>query len=347
MAKVDPIEIYVERALQGGTRHDAIRAELLQAGWPERAVEAALGGWADNGTVPPVPRPRAGFSFVDLLAYLVLLGALAVTALNIVTLTHGLLNFLMPDPLDGSSVGRAEQARWGLATLIVSAPLYGGLMRWIDRGLQRHPFKRAASVRAVALGLMLTVAVIIFASDAVYTIFALLNGELTARFAAKALVVALVALGVLVIGRSDLNLESDGRAKRLVLWAGSAVTLALVGWTLLATGAPASVRDQRLDRQRYSDITNIATRMRCTEGGILPDTLAPADVAAYCPGRDIAPVTLRDPQTGAEYRYERLDDRRFALCADFVDPGFSQVNQSYGPNWLYDAQTGCITGRIR
>ncbi|QIK41846.1 DUF5671 domain-containing protein [Pontivivens nitratireducens] len=347
MARIDPIETFVERALQGGARHDAIRAELSQAGWPPRSVEAALDGWADTGCVPPVPRPRAGFSFVNLMAYLVLLGALAVTAFNIVALTHGLLNFLLPDPLDGSSVNRAEQARWSLATLVVSAPLYAGLMRWIERDLHRHPFKRAAGVRTVALGLMLTVAAIIFASDAVYTIYALLNGELTLRFALKAAVVAVVAGGVLVIGRSDLHPDSDERAKRYTLWAGAVATLALIGWTFLATGTPPSVRDQRLDRHRFADITNIAVHLRCVEGGVLPATLQPGEIAAYCPGRNIAPVTLRDPQSGAPYRYRRIDDRRFELCADFSDPQFPRINQSYGANWLYDAERGCITGRIR
>lgn len=346
MAKDGPIEIYVERALLAGRDHAAIRAELSRAGWPEAEAEAALSGWAEGG-VPPVPRPRAGFSFLDLMVYLLLLVALAVTAFNIVSLTHGLLEVVMPDTLDGASRWRAEQARWALATLIVAAPAYGALGRWIDRDLARNPHKRASAVRRGALGLMLAVAAIVLAGDAVVTVFTLLNGEFTLRFALKALAVALVAGGVLVIGRSDLAPERQGRAKRLVLLAGAVAVVGLAGWSLLATGVPSSVRDQRLDLQRFSDLGTIASGLRCEAGGVLPEGLDVDSVIRFCPARPVAAATLTDPETGAPYRYERLDDTRFRLCADFADLDNTLEFERFGPNWLFDAKTGCLTGRIR
>lgn len=351
MAKVDPITLYVERALQRGLGHDAVRAQLTSAGWPARDIDDALSGWADLGPqgddMPPVPQPRASFSVLDLLVYLLLLAALSITAFNIVTLTHGLLEFLLPEALDRASAGRAQQARWALATLIVAAPVYGLLVTWIDRDLARNQVKRSAGVRRGALGLMLMVAAITFACDAIYSIYALLNGELTLRFILKALVVALVAGGVWCIGRSDLSPASDGRAKRLVLLVGAAVTAGLVVWTLLATGVPASVRDQRLDEQRFADIRDIATHLRCPDAGALPLDLNVEQAIAFCPAQDVAPVTLRDPETDARYRYERLDDRSFRICADFAALHDDTEFQRSGRSWLFDVQTGCITGRIR
>ena len=138
-----------------------------------------------------------------------------------------MLNFLLPDTLDLAGSGRARQARWALSTLIIAAPIYGGLLWWMDRDLARHPFKRVSGVRVVALGLMLTVAAMTFACDAVYTVYALLNGELTLRFALKAVTVALVAGGVMI---SLTGLFFDGTALPMI----AAIALCAVGALALA-----------------------------------------------------------------------------------------------------------------
>ena len=349
MAKTEPIDLYVARALDEGLDHAAIRAELAAAGWPTREVEDALAGWAErtDRAGPPVPRPRSGFSFLDLMLWVMLLVALSVSAFNLVTLTHGLLEYLLPDLLDGSAGGRGRTARWALATLIVAAPVYGALVRWIDRDIARNPHKRASGIRRAALGLMLSLAGIVLACDAVVTVFTLLNGELTLRFVLKALTVAVVAAGVLLIGRSDLDPASDGRIKRGILWAGAVATIALILWTFAATGTPSSVRDARLDRQRYEDLTRIGNALRCRTVTELPTTLSIGAVVAYCPDSAVAPSTLNDPLTNEPYGYTRIDAGRFRLCASFADRGNLLEFEPAGANWLLDVESGCIEGRNR
>ena len=52
---------------------------------------------------------------------------------------------------------------------------------------------------------LLIVAVLVFLGDGIYVVYALLSGELTARFAAKAVLVAGVAALVLAYYRDELD----------------------------------------------------------------------------------------------------------------------------------------------
>jgi hypothetical protein len=103
---------------------------------------------------------------------------------------------------------------------------------------------------------------------------------------------------------------------------------------------PGSV--QRLDRQRYFDLRELAWGLRCTQpGAVLPATLYDP---AYCGGRNVI-LDPRDPVTGQGYRYSRIDDARFSLCADLDDLTVFAVRGARESG--FDPATGCLTGRIR
>ncbi len=358
MSAPRPIDAYIRAALEQGRSHDEIRASLAAAGWPGRDVEDALSAWADTGTVPPVPRPQAQFSVLDLFLYLLLLAALAASAFYTIALAWGVVDLAFPDPLRAGR-GRAESLRWAMAILIVSAPVYGALVRWADRDVRAHPYKRGAPVRRGALGLMLLIAAAVFLGDAAVLVYRFLNGDLTEPFVLKALAVALVAGAVMVVGRLDLAeaTAGGGPRKRAILASAAAAIVALIGASLLLTELPAGARQTRLDAQRLADLVQGAEALRCpNEGEVLPAALDRATLLDYCRGRTLAalPPDRGDPVTGAPYRYDRLDDARFRICADFADPAAlarrppaTGLPRTTGRNWLFDPETGCVLGRIR
>ncbi|WP_316015456.1 DUF5671 domain-containing protein [Roseobacter sp. HKCCA0434] len=350
MAENRPIETYVEAGARAGLSHAQMRADLARAGWPEREIAGALAGWAEREGgaqgLPPIPRPRARFSFLDLLAYLLLLGAMAVTAFYLVSLTHGLLEVMFRDPFETVQGWRADSARWGLATLIVAALLYGVLTRWLDRRMRAAPYKWDSPVRVGALGLTILIAAIVLAGDAVVTIYALLSGDATVEFLLKALTVAVVAGGIVMVARDDLTAGHAARVKPVLHWIGALATIGLVAWTVMALGSPPQVRAGAQDEERLRDIGRIAEQLRCrATDEVLPETLSLSSASAYCRGSLVIDPDWRDPVTGEPYRYERVDDTRFRICADFAD---RQVDgRLSGANWVYDAGSGCVAGNSR
>ncbi|SFD06101.1 hypothetical protein [Tropicimonas isoalkanivorans] len=101
------------------------------------------------------------------------------------------------------------------------------------------------------------------------------------------------------------------------------------------TGGPETGRMEERDRTRLSDLRDVATTVRAAanaESGTLPEALdsmigAPSD------------LRLADPFTGAPYRYERLSDRAFRVCADFELPDRIRRPQVTD----FDGGSGCLT----
>ena len=95
-------------------------------------------------------------------------------------------------------------------------------------------------------------------------------------------------------------------------------------------GGPETGRMENRDRTRLADLNGLQQHVIClarSDEGLLPDTL---EGTTACP----APQ-LTDPVTDKPYRYNRLSDTVFEVCAEFELP------ERLYPNPLFDPETGC------
>lgn len=96
------------------------------------------------------------------------------------------------------------------------------------------------------------------------------------------------------------------------------VASVVVAATLIAAvsvmKSPAELRDIRLDARRVGNLSDIVEAIDAlgTAGKPLPADL---QALASAPG---ASLSIVDPSTGAPYRYEVVDARRYRLCATFA-----------------------------
>lgn len=102
-------------------------------------------------------------------------------------------------------MGSSSSARWSIASLIGFAPLFLVVNRKVARLSQGDAGRRRSLVRKWFASLTLLVASLVFLGDGIYAVYALLNGELTTRFAAKAVLVAAMAALVFTYYRDELN----------------------------------------------------------------------------------------------------------------------------------------------
>jgi len=211
MKPADQLAAFVGDALAAGRTRDEIADALGKAGWTSSEIDAALGAWADGGFLPPVPRPRPYVSAREAFVYALMFLALAVSAWNITSLGFDLIELWIPDVSDYPVRYAATGVRWSIAVLIVVFPLFLVLNARVNSAARQDPSKRRSAVRKWFGYTTLFLASVALVGDLIAVIYALLNGDLTARFAAKAALVALTAGLVFLYFRGEMAEAEDAR----------------------------------------------------------------------------------------------------------------------------------------
>lgn len=186
---------FVKSALSRGASREEIEQALLSAGWAQEQIAPALGAYAEQDFVVPVPRPRPNVSARDAFFYLLLFFTLALSAFYFCALLFDVINIRFPDPAEtGAWLGRAEDGiRHAAAVLIVAFPLYLFLTVKIASEARKTPEKKASLVRKWLTYLALFLAAIVLVIDLSTLIYQFLKGELTTRVTLKILTVGVVA----------------------------------------------------------------------------------------------------------------------------------------------------------
>lgn len=205
MQPSDPLAEFIRAGLAAGRAPEQLSAALSTAGWSEAEVEEALAAWQhDPGLGIPVPRPRPYVSARDAVVY----GLLFVTLCNIAwavgVLGFDIIEALIPDPGDFYAPPRGIM-RVSMAQIVTFLPVFLWLNARVVRVTRRDGGQRRSLVRKWFASITVIVAALILLGDAVTTVWALLDGELTARFAAKAALVAVLGVLVLAYLRDEID----------------------------------------------------------------------------------------------------------------------------------------------
>lgn len=226
------------------------------------------------------------------------------------------INYAFPDPLSYSSMDPFSGGiRFAMATLIVMVPVAIIIMRFIRRDIESNSGKSDLWIRRWALVLTIFVAGLAVVGDLITLINYFLGGDITMRFVLKVAVLLLVASAVFMHFLADFRgywTAHRGRASIVGYAAGLAVLLAIVAGFFIM-GSPTQVRLYRFDSQKVSDLQSI--QWQIVNFWQQKQTL-PADI------KEIEDplsgwMLPKDPQSGADYRYERTSDASFKLCATF------------------------------
>ncbi len=116
-----------------------------------------------------------------------------------------------------------------------------------------------------------------------------------------------------------------------------------IGWGFFLVGSPGTRRLERFDEQRLHDLQAIAREIHSLtvepeEPPRLKRPLPPslAELADQARGER---VTLKDPETGAAYRYRVTGESTFELCATFTSARESDASVF----WNHPAGEHCFT----
>ncbi len=275
--------------------------------------------------------------------------ALYGTITSFLVLIFDYINFAFPDSLEYFYDPYRTGIRVAMASLIVLVPTMLGLLLTIRRDIVATPGKADIWVRKWALVLTIFLAASTALIDLITLLTSFFGGELTTRFALKAIVVLLVAV------LATLHFLADLRGywtlhRRKVNMVGAAVgalaIMTVVGGFLLI-GSPSHIRALREDDQRVRDLQNIQSQLvnYWQQKQELPETLADLD-------DPLSGFSVPTPPEGPAYEYDVTGPLSFTLCTTFeAESPEGQAERSYAypsidGDWSHEAGHACFTRTI-
>jgi hypothetical protein len=345
-----PLADFVREALLRGVPRADIARALESGGWTGKEIQAALDAYLETDLPLPVPRKRVTSSPKEAFFHLLLYSMLYTASVALGSVLFDLINLWLPLPAEPARP-LLSSLRWGIATVVVSFPLFLFMSWLIAREAASNPGQRISPVRRWLTYLTLFVAAVAIVCDLIALIVTFLEGDLTLRFGLKVITVALLAAGPFTYYLSALR--RDEVAPSLVRVARPAAKLALAGLVgvivaLLATagwfaGTPMQGRLMAQDAQRLRDLNDIHVKVErfYEDKGRLPESLTACDISPNTFVRQ-----KKDRVTGESYHYRVADDAQFEIGATFAlpssDDGEARASGSgLGPDdedfWRHDA----------
>ena len=130
----------------------------------------------------------------DVFLHLFAIIALYISAGAFMSLIFDYINIYLPDALNSYETQAAYGSiRWAIASLVVVFPAYLYSSWALERGYAANPATRELRTRKWLIYFTLFLAAIIIAGDVVSLVYSFLNGDLTTRFALKAVTVFLIS----------------------------------------------------------------------------------------------------------------------------------------------------------
>ena len=331
----DDLGAFVAAAKAQGVVDADLVGLLRQHGWSDRRSYAALSAYY-SGRLGPIPeRGGAAESARDAFLYLLAFATLATWTVALVWLANALADRAFPSALDFGFAGSFRQSVAGqVASLIVAFPIFMAVSGAIVRQMRSRPESAESGVRKWLTYIALVITAVVMLGDGVWFLTQFLLGELTLRFAVKAFVLFAVSGGVLWYYLGAVSPEPRSPSRDAAFgWSASAIVAVALVLGFTGIGTPSYNARVSYDRQRVSSLQSLASQINAAYGAAhnrLPGALS--DVAT----NDAA--ARQDPVSHRPYRYERVSENAYRLCARF-DTSSAQGHATF---WQHPAGDYCF-----
>ncbi|MFA5184389.1 MAG: DUF5671 domain-containing protein [Patescibacteria group bacterium] len=283
--------------------------------------------------------------------YLLSLVALIFTAQAVGMISFHIINQTVADVLNSYS-GNDGQLKFAISALFIAAPIFFAISALILKGLRGGELDKDSAIRRWLTYFILFVSSLVVLGVFISAINAFLDGELTSRFALKALTIFVIAAVVFSYYFYDIkreNPEQKDTVVKIYFWASLALVLAafIAAWFFVES--PATARARRLDQSLVNNISNleVAVNSYYERHKKLPDTL---EILASDANVYLDSESLFDPETKSPIVYQLVGAQDFDLCATFrldsAEDGSGQMKVSYPGDKSHRAGYQCLRGNL-
>ncbi len=268
-------------------------------------------------TIMPPKKKMTQHSAQQAFYYLTSFFALALVASGVGSLMYELIEFYYPQETGYGGFSQST-VRFGISTLVIAAPIYYFVTRFINRSISKKDLDADSGVRRWLTYIVMFIAVAVTLGDLIAVLNEYLDGTITIRFLLKALTIFTIAGGIFLYYFLDMNNKSDTiRCRKNNIWGvvyWVAVLVPLV-WAFTIFETPTEARQRQIDENIIRELQNVhySVESYASTNNQLPASfgILMSKPAQY--GQNIDTRLLE--KYGFEYR--RVSTREYELCATF------------------------------
>ncbi len=284
--------------------------------------------------------------------YMLSLAALMFTGFSIGMIAFQIINKYVPDAINQfRSSFDTGALRFALSALIVAAPVFFIVNYFIYKGLFKGVLTKDSGVRKWLTYFILLVSSVVILGWFIGLINTFLGGELTLKFALKALVSILISALAFSFYLYDIRRKNIKGVKNKTIRTYFYVALIIVISALVFAFAfgesPVEARNKKLDNAILNDFSSIESALNRyhEDNEKLPESLSILEQEIEFISQD----DLTDPETSSVYQYDILGDEKYELCANFRTSNLEdddRMNEFYKETWPHDKGHQCIKKNI-
>lgn len=251
--------------------------------------------------------------------YLLSLAGLVFVSISVGAIIFQLINKLIEDPAYlYSGVFSNEAVKFGISAIFVSAPIFYIINRIIQKSLYKGELEKDSGVRRWLIYFILFVSSVVMIGWLIGIIMNFLNGEITIKFILKALTSLAIAAGIFSfylydIKREDVHQKKD-KVVAIYTWSSLIIVVAVFVLGFFIMESPQESRNKKLDDQVLEDFRVIDN---CINDYYSRNKTLPASLEEVKSECNYIIRNLADSETGKDYEYNKKEDKKYNLCADF------------------------------
>lgn len=256
----------------------------------------------------------AKFTFL----YLLSLASLVLTAIGVGMVVFELINKYIPDFLAYSYQGsfNDSQLKFAFSALLISAPIYFLCSYFLEKNVRKENLSLSNSLRKWLLYLITFVSSVVIMGWLIGLLINFLGGELTLKFALKAL--SAIVISGLILGFYVYEIRrKTAKITPLVVKVYTIIFVVIVSSSLVLSlflmESPQTARNKRLDEIILNsfDTISMAVDDYYYSEKSLPESLTDLD------SEFLVEEQIHDPQTKEIFGYNIIDEGAYELCANF------------------------------
>jgi len=287
--------------------------------------------------------------------YMLSLVALIFMALSAGAIVFQVINKYFADPVGlFQGMFNSDVLRTAISALFFSAPIFFVLTWQIFKNLFSGNMEEESGIRKWLTYLILFASAVVMLVWLIITLNNFLKGELTAKFALKALTSLLIAGSIFVfylydIKRKDVKGKKD-KVVSIYFYATAAVIVAVFVSGLFFIESPAKTRDRNHDDLVINNLDQIESIINSyyNNNKKLPDNLK-ALTGDASRMYFISSDNIADPETKKEFEYKKTKTDTYELCAEFklsnkLKPDDASIyNKDLEERWPHEVGRTCFT----
>ncbi|HOX96885.1 MAG TPA: DUF5671 domain-containing protein [bacterium] len=293
-------------------------------------------------------------SAVTAFLYLLSLVTLGFTAFAIGDILFSLITKYVPDPLLDNTAWAYRDLKFSIASLIITAPLFIVLANYIQKYIKSERISLESQVRKWLSFVTIFIASCVIIGVLIGIIVNYLDGNLSLRMFLELAVVLAISTMILLYNIFDIR-RQDVPKKNVLRLVFNSVVIPLAVISLIIAfflvESPTQARSRRIDEKTMDTMSQIKSVMEnyYFNNKNLPndlDTLKNQGDKYYIYAEDFNTIDKDHSIT-----YERLENNRYKMCADFLLSSEQIKNVSYNTYTLemfpHNAGNNCFTYELK